>query len=92
MIYRVLLTLDEKHPKRLFEGNELIRRLVRLRVLDATRMEVDHVLSLRTEDFLKRRLQTIIFRLGPARSIHHARVLFKQTYPVSCHRLLDQAI
>lgn len=77
---RELLTLEEKHPRRLFEGNALLRRLVRIGVLDETRMKLDYVLGLRVEDFLERRLQTQVFKLGLAKSIHHARVLIRQRH------------
>ncbi|KAG8712012.1 40S ribosomal protein S9 [Ceratobasidium sp. 395] len=77
---RELLKLEAKDPKRLFEGNALIRRLVRIGVLDETRMRLDYVLALKIEDFLERRLQTQVFKSGLAKSIHHARVLIRQRH------------
>jgi len=77
---RDLLTREEKDPKRLFEGNALIRRLVRTGVLSEDKMKLDYVLALQPEDFLERRLQTQVFKLGLARSIHHARVLITQRH------------
>merc|ERR1712002_1307971 len=75
---RELLTLDEKDPRRLFQGNALLRRLVRTGVLDEARMKLDYVLGLKPEDFLERRLQTVVYKLGLAKSYHHARVLIRQ--------------
>merc|ERR1712173_475782 len=77
---RELLTLEEKDPRRPFEGNALLRRLVRIGVLDEQRMKLDYVLGLKIEDFLERRLQTQVFKLGLAKSIHHARVLIRQRH------------
>ncbi|KAG5677353.1 hypothetical protein PVAND_007117 [Polypedilum vanderplanki] len=77
---RELLTLEEKDEKRLFQGNALLRRLVRIGVLDESRMKLDYVLGLKIEDFLERRLQTQVFKLGLAKSYHHARVLIRQRH------------
>merc|ERR1712079_11283 len=77
---RDLLTLEERDPRRLFEGNALLRHLVRIGVLDEGRMKLDYVLGLKVEDSLERRLQTQVFKLGLAKSIHHARVLIRQRH------------
>jgi small subunit ribosomal protein S9e len=53
---------------------------VRIGVLDESRMKLDYVLALKVEDFLERRLQTCVYKLGLAKSIHHARVLIKQRH------------
>ncbi|OON16131.1 ribosomal protein S4, partial [Opisthorchis viverrini] len=63
---RELLTLDEKDPRRLFGGSALLRRLVRVGVLPEDKMKLDFVLGLKIEDFLERRLQTLVFKLGLA--------------------------
>jgi ribosomal protein uS4 len=72
--------VDLQDPKRLFEGNALLRRLVRIGVLDEDKMKLDYVLALQPEDFFERRLQTQVFKLGLAKSVHHARVLIRQRH------------
>merc|ERR1711971_1548279 len=46
---RELLTLEEKDTRRLFEGNALLRRLVRIGVLAEDKMKLDYVLALKPE-------------------------------------------
>jgi small subunit ribosomal protein S4 len=65
---RLLAQRDEKQVQ------ELLSRLHRLGLLPAN-ATLDDVLSLRVEDILERRLQTIVFRKGLAKSMHHARQL-----------------
>jgi small subunit ribosomal protein S4 len=54
--------------------NELIVRLKKLGILAETSV-LDNVLDLTIEDLLERRLQTIVFRKGLARTIFQARQL-----------------
>ena len=77
---RELLTLEEAHPRRIFEGNALIRRMVRLGLLNETEKKLDFVLGLTLQKFLERRLQTKVFKKNMAKSIHHARVLIRQRH------------
>ncbi|ESR51904.1 hypothetical protein CICLE_v10033755mg [Citrus x clementina] len=42
--------------------------------------KLDYVLALTVENFLERRLQTLVFKSGMAKSIHHARVLIRQRH------------
>uniref|UniRef100_A0A0G4H8N2 Uncharacterized protein n=1 Tax=Chromera velia CCMP2878 TaxID=1169474 RepID=A0A0G4H8N2_9ALVE len=75
---RHLLTLEEKDPKRVFQGAALLRRMARLGLLSENEMKLDYVLGLTVAKIMERRLQTKVFKLGLAKSIHHARVLVRQ--------------
>ena len=77
---RQLLTLPEDHPKRVFEGNALLRRLERYGLLDEDEKRLDFVLNLSTQKLLDRRLQTLVLKKGLARSIHMARVMIRQRH------------
>lgn len=88
-VARVLLTLPEKDPKRVFEGAALLRRLTRLGLLNESEQKLDYVLGLTIEKFLDRRLQTRVFQSGLALSIHHARCLIKQRHIRVGKRMVD---
>ena len=49
---RELLTLEEKDPRRLFEGSALIRRMVRYGLLADNEKKLDYVLGLTLTKFL----------------------------------------
>ena len=77
---RTLLMCDSKDPKRLFETPPLIRRLKRYGLLTEEENSLDDILKLTTQIFMERRLQTKVFKLNLAKSIHHARVLIRQRH------------
>jgi small subunit ribosomal protein S9e len=77
---RELLTLEEKDPRRMFEGAALLRRLTRIGLLSEAEQKLDFILALEVEQFMERRLQTKVFKDGLAKSIHHARVLIRQRH------------
>jgi len=86
---RFLLTLDENDERRVFEGGAMLRRLHKMGVLPEDKNQLDYVLALKHEDFLERRLQTIVFKTKLARSIHHARVLILQRHIRVGKQLVD---
>lgn len=75
---RDLLTLDENDPKRLFEGDALINRMLRIGVLSKNEQKLDYVLGLTIKQFLDRRLQTIVAQSNNAKTLHEARALIFQ--------------
>merc|ERR1712183_651551 len=77
---RALLTLDEKDETRMFQGEALLRRMVRLGLLLESEKKLDYVLGLTAAKIMERRLQTKVFKLGLAKSIHHARCLIRQRH------------
>ncbi|PWA72349.1 40S ribosomal protein S9-2 [Artemisia annua] len=76
----MLLTLDKKDPHIIFEGEALMRRMNRYGWLDESQNKLACVLALIVENFLERRLQTLVLKTGMAKSIHHAGVLIKQRH------------
>ncbi|XP_049643070.1 40S ribosomal protein S9-like [Suncus etruscus] len=61
-------------------GNALLWQLVCIGMLEKGKMKLDYILGLKIEDFLERRLQAQVFKLGLAKSIHHGRVLIRQRH------------
>ncbi len=56
------------------KARAVIKKLARIGVLDEN-ATLDDILNLTVEDFLERRLQTIVYRMGLARTIKQARQL-----------------
>lgn len=71
-IARSLFVLTEE--ERAKKESVLINTLYKLGILPE-KSTADDVLRLTVRDILERRLQTIVFRLGLAKTIHHARQL-----------------
>ncbi len=75
---RDLLTLEEHDERRVFEGNALLNRMFKYGLLNKEKENgLDYVLAVTLHKMLERRLQTRVFKLKIARSIHHARCLIK---------------
>lgn len=78
---RELLTLEEKDPRRLFEGAALLNRMHRYGYLTGEELKLDYVLGLTLNKLLDKRLQTRIYQEGfQAKSVHQARVLIHQRH------------
>eukprot|EP01130_Rhizamoeba_saxonica_P013934 TRINITY_DN5_c0_g1_i1.p1 TRINITY_DN5_c0_g1~~TRINITY_DN5_c0_g1_i1.p1 ORF type:complete len:193 (+),score=55.62 TRINITY_DN5_c0_g1_i1:74-652(+) len=74
---RVLLTLPEDDTRRIFEGDALLKRLHQYGILPETKNSLDHVLRLKIEDFMERRLQVQVVRKGIASTVHQSRVMIR---------------
>ncbi|MCY0859056.1 MAG: 30S ribosomal protein S4 [Sulfolobaceae archaeon] len=70
---RSLLALPP--AERAARERQLMRRLYKMGLVKSENATVDDVLSLTTRDLLERRLQTIVFKKGLARTIYQARQL-----------------
>ena len=53
---RTLLTLEKTDPRRIFEGDALLRRMNKLGLLKEGQNELDYVLGLSIRQFCERRL------------------------------------
>jgi small subunit ribosomal protein S9e len=53
---RELLTLDEKDPRRIFEGSALMKRMFKYGLLNENENKLDYILGLTVHKFMDRRL------------------------------------
>lgn len=77
---RELLTLEPLDPRRIFEGAALLKRMFKFGLLNEGENKLDYVLGLTTARFMDRRLQTVVYKKGFARSVHHARIMIRQRH------------
>ncbi|KAG6770374.1 hypothetical protein POTOM_026055 [Populus tomentosa] len=93
LIGEMLLTLNEKIERRIFEGEVLLRRLNRYGFLEESQNKLDYVLALTMENFLERRLQTLVFKAGPVISELKVCCLFESlAHAYDCHPLLEKHV
>jgi small subunit ribosomal protein S9e len=79
-IAKNLLLLAPTDPRRLFQGEALLKRMAKMGLLSATEMRLEFVLGLTVNQFMERRLQTLLWKVNQAKSIHHARVLINNRH------------
>ena len=73
---RELLKLEAHDERRIFEGNAMLRRMFKFGLLDKEKENgLDYILATTSQKLLERRLQTKVFKLQLAKSIHHSRVM-----------------
>ena len=70
---RALLALPP--AERAAREKQLVQKLYKLGILDKENSTVDDILGLTAENYLERRLQTIVYKKGLARTIYQARQL-----------------
>lgn len=70
---RELLALPLEQMKK--ELEVLAKKLYRMGIIDKVNVDINDILSLTVESILERRLQTIVWRKGLAKTIYHARQL-----------------
>ena len=87
---RDLLTLEETDERRIFEGQALMKRVFKYGLLNKEKENaLDYVLAITLHKMLERRLQTKVFKLKLASSIHHARVLIKGRHIAVSGRIVN---
>jgi small subunit ribosomal protein S9e len=79
-IAKNLLLLAPTDPRRLFQGEALLKRMAKMGLLSASEMRLEFVLGLTVNQFMERRLQTLLWKVNQAKSIHHARVLINNRH------------
>merc|ERR1719450_2076168 len=78
--YKFIVRKPESVTIKTCKGEALLRRMMRLGLLLENERKLDYVLGLTTAKIMERRLQTKVFKLGLAKSIHHARCLIRQRH------------
>jgi len=86
-VARASFGMPEEKRKKII--NQLINKLYRIGVLDKE-ATVDDILKLTVEDLLRRRLQTIVYEKGLAKTIYQARQLIVHGHIVIGDRVVDR--